>query len=106
MINHPLVEELKSKLDVTYNFYFEGIEDVKQLLRARGYTFEEELPFGDPEPNYEWRKSQNRKDYILSISKDVFEDDNRLKFIRKSDWSDEYVSLEVIESEEDDSLPF
>lgn len=106
MINHPLVEELKSKLDVTYNFYFEGLEDVKQLLRARGYSFDEELPFGDPEPNYEWKKSHNRKDYRLKISKDVFEEDNRLKFIRKSDWKDDYVSLEVIESEEDDALPF
>lgn len=106
MINHPLVEELKNKLDVTYNFYFEGIEDVKHLLRARGYLFEEELPFGDPEPFYEWQKSQNRKDHKLKISKDVFDEDNRLKFIRKSDWNEDYVSLEVIESEEDDSLPF
>lgn len=106
MINHPLVEELKNKLDVTYNFYFEGLEDVKQLLRARGYAFEEELPFGDPEPDYEWEKSHNRKEYRLKISKDVFEEDNRLKFIRKSDWNDDYVSLEVIESEEDDGLPF
>lgn len=106
MINHPLVEELKVKLDVPYNFYFEGLADVKQLLKARGYSYEEELPFGDPEPHYEWTKNQNRKDYKLTISKEIFEKDNRLKFIRKSDWNDDYVSQEIVEKEEDDDLPF
>lgn len=106
MINHPLVEELKSKLDVSYNFYFEGIEDVKQLARARGYSFTEELPFGDSEPFYEWEKTANRKTYILKISKEVFEDDDRLKFIRKSDWKDDYVSHTIEEKEEDNDLPF
>ncbi|MCH7411850.1 DUF4062 domain-containing protein [Belliella sp. R4-6] len=106
MINHPLVEELKVKLDVTYNFYFEGLGDVKQLLKARGYAYEEGLPFGEPEPFHEWTKNQNRKDHKLTISKEIFESDDRLKFIRKSDWSDEYVSLVVIEKEEDNDLPF
>jgi len=105
MINHPLVEELKSKLDVTYNFYFEGLDDVKQLLRARGYIFQEDI-FMDEDPFYEWVKSLNRKNYRLEISKDVFEIDDRLKFIRKSDWNDEYVSLEIIEEEDDDDVPF
>ncbi|MFT7056546.1 MAG: hypothetical protein ACJAR3_002182 [Roseivirga sp.] len=106
MINHPLVEELKSKLDVPYNFYFEGIDDVKQLVSARGYSLSEELLFGDPEPFFEWEKTSNRKNYILKISKEVFEEDDRLKFIRKSDWKDDYVSLEVEEKEADDDLPF
>jgi hypothetical protein len=106
MINHPLVEELKAKLDVTYNFYFEGIDDVKQLVRARGYIFSEELPFGEIEPFYEWEKSANRKKYILKISKEVFDEDDRLKFIRKSDWKNEYVSHIIEEKEEDEDLPF
>lgn len=107
MINHPLVEELKSKLDVPYNFYFEGVEDVKQLVNARGYSFfGEDLPFGDPDPYYEWEKTANRKTYILRISKEVFEEDDRLKFIRKTDWKDDYVSLTMEEKEEDDDLPF
>lgn len=106
MINHPLVEELKVKLDVSYNFYFEGLDDVKQLLKARGYLYSEELPFDESGPFHEWSKNQNRKDYKLAISKEIFEKDDRLRFIRKSDWSDEYVSLIIIEKEEDDDLPF
>ncbi|WP_421805420.1 DUF4062 domain-containing protein [Flagellimonas sp.] len=106
MINHPLVEELKTTLDVTYNFYFEGLQDVKQLLRARGYSFIDDLPFGDPLPYYTWSKTQNRKDYYLKISKEVFEDDLKLKFIRKSDWKESFVTLTVDEAEEDDDLPF
>lgn len=106
MINHPLVEELKAKLDVTYNFYFEGLEGVKQLLKARGYSYEEELPFVEPETFHKWTKNQNRKDYILTITKEIFEKEDRLKFIRKSDWSDEYVTLAVVEKNEGDDLPF
>ncbi|MBI6115880.1 DUF4062 domain-containing protein [Salegentibacter maritimus] len=106
MISHPLVEELKAKLDVPYNFYFEGLDDVKQLLKARGYSYDEELPFGDPEPFHEWSKNHNRKDYKLTISKEVFEEDGRLRFVRKSDWKEEFVSHEVVEKEEDDDLPF
>src|SRR5690606_10654063 len=34
MINHPLVEALRTKLDIPYNFYIEGFNDMKQLLVA------------------------------------------------------------------------
>lgn len=37
MINHPLTETLRTKLDIPYNFYIEGFHDMKKLLDARGF---------------------------------------------------------------------
>ena len=36
MINHPLVNWLRSKLDIKYNFYIVGYNDLNQLMLARG----------------------------------------------------------------------
>ena len=35
MINHPFTEDLKSKLDIPYNFYIEGFSDFIALMKAR-----------------------------------------------------------------------
>ncbi|WP_232815749.1 DUF4062 domain-containing protein [Chryseobacterium capnotolerans] len=52
MINHPLVEELRTILDIPYNFYIEGFNDMKELLSARGYKHEVILPW-EEEGEYE-----------------------------------------------------
>lgn len=107
MINHPLVEELSEKLSIPYNFYIEEYSDLNKLLSARKYIeeiFESDIKY------YEWvfqDSSQEKK--VLMISKELFENDKKLKFIKKSDWNSNYVLLEtheIKEEEEDDEFPF
>lgn len=109
-INHPLVERIKTELSIPYNFYIEGFSDLDELLKARSYKFDtdiEDPPFGDPEPYYVWNKIVNRKNYILGISKELFDKDSKLNFVKKSDWSDDFVTHVVEENEDDDmDLPF
>ena len=107
-INHPLIEKLKNDLEIPYNFYIEGINDLKELLSARGFKFEEELPFEDPKQEYSWTKEANRKRYSLAIHKSIFEDDGKLKFIKKSDWDDSLVNFleKELTPEDVDELPF
>ena len=57
MINHPLVEELKSFLSIPYNFYFEGFDDVNELIVARGYNRVDELTLSESSYYYKWTKS-------------------------------------------------
>ncbi|WP_068939619.1 DUF4062 domain-containing protein [Chryseobacterium timonianum] len=105
MINHPLVEELRTILDIPYNFYIEGFNDMKELLSARGYKHEVILPW-EEEGEYEvFEKSNNRKRYKLEVSKSIFDDDLKLKFIKKPEWNDEFV-LHQEEEEDDDEFPF
>lgn len=108
-INHPLVEEIRTELDVPYNFYIEGIKDLNELLRARGFVRDELMEImGEPGvigDYFYWVKTSARKRNILRISSEIF-DDGKLKFIKKTDWNEAYFVLVVTEKEDEDDLPF
>lgn len=106
MINHPLTETLRTKLDIPYNFYIEGFHDMKMLLDARGFKEIVENPFEDNYLVSEWVKTANRKKYILKISDGLFDEEQKLKSIKRTDWKDEYVIFNETEDPEDDDLPF
>lgn len=106
MINHPLTETLRTKLDIPYNFYIEGLLDMKKLLEARGFKEIEVDPFDDNNIASEWVKTVNRKKHILKVSDSLFDEDKKLKFIKRTDWKDEYVDLNETEEPQEDDLPF
>ena len=106
MINHPLVEALRNKLDIPYNFYIEGYNDLNQLLLARGFNEVNFDAFDDDGGLSHWTKSANRKIYNLTIADFLFDDERRLRYIKKTDWQDEYVNLIEIDDAVDDDLPF
>jgi len=106
-INHPLIEALKIELGIPYNFYIIGLDDLNKLLKARNFTFFDDLPFGEEEEFHEWYYQSNRKNYNLKISRSLF-DNGTLNFVRKSDWNKNWVNYIVtdISSSEEDDLPF
>lgn len=106
MINHPLVETLRTKLEIPYNFYIEGFADLKELLAARGYKIEEPSPWDDEDFVSLWIKNSGRKRLELRISDIPFDDEHKLKFMRRTEWDEDYVTLIEIETEEHDDLPF
>ena len=54
MINHPLIGALREKLNIPYNFYIEGVNDLMKLIEARGYSNSpDEAPWDD---DYTWIK--------------------------------------------------
>lgn len=104
MINHPLVETLRTKLDIPYNFYIEGFNDLKQLLVARRFKEIEPDLFDDDDGESIWVKNENRKNYELRIADSLFDEEKKLKFLKRTDWNDELVRFQEIE--EIDELPF
>ncbi len=107
MINHPLVETLRTKLDIPYNFYIEGFADLKQLLQARNFKEVEHDPFDIDDGISIWTKTVNRKKVVLTISDKLFDDDNKLRFIKRTDWNDSYITFNEEDVLEDDfDLPF
>lgn len=106
MINHPLTETLRTSLDIPYNFYIEGFNDMKKLLEARGFKEIEDDLFDDDDFFSEWIKTANRKKHILRIADSLFDEDKKLKFIKRTDWKDEFVQLKETEEPQDDDLPF
>lgn len=107
MINHPFTEKLKSEVDIPYNFYIEGYTDLVSLLNARSYHLQKKEVKRDGRNYYEFIKKQKSKQYILLIDTSLLDDDNKLKFLKRTDWSDEYL---ITYSEDlptnDDDLPF
>lgn len=95
-IDHPLVGKLKTLLDVPYNFYIDEETDLQALLNARGFHKGEEVGV--------WIGGLNKKNDKLTISMDLFEN-GKLKYIRHSEWKDEYVKLESM-PETNGELPF
>jgi hypothetical protein len=98
MINHPLVEEIKEHLEIEYLFYIQELLDIENLLKARGF-----LGIND-DAKY-WNFEYKRKKQKLSISKDIFEEDLKLKLFKKSEWKKDFVKY-TVEDDEHDDLPF
>lgn len=96
-INHPIVGRLKELLNIHYNIYIEGKRDLEALLNARGYKFNsiEEC----------WERTFNNELLKLFISEDLFEND-KLKYIKASDWSDTFIKIDKTFLQKDDDLPF
>ncbi|MBA6157025.1 DUF4062 domain-containing protein [Tenacibaculum sp. S7007] len=108
-LNHPLVEKVRENLQIEYSFYIEGFNDLNKLLEARGYTKDEfDEIFSDNTPNeYYWLKETERKNIKITISKEIFEN-NKLKFIKKNEWKEEYFLYQTSDKEIEipDDLPF
>lgn len=106
MINHPLIEDLREKLSIPYNFYIEGIYDMKQLIQARGFKELDIFPW-DTDYTYEKILDREGKKMVLTISETIFDDDKKLKFIKKNDWDKKSVVLNYVDLPKDkDDLPF
>lgn len=99
--NHPLVSRIKSLLNIPYNFYIEGIKDLNSLLSARSFK-----RTGNA---LRWEQTQKTELFILTISKQLFDDNWCLKNMKASEWKDEYCSLTtepILLDRDDDILPF
>lgn len=107
MINHPLVENLKTLLSVPYNFYIEGKVDLNALVEARGFK-PVEFDIIESISGYSlWIKDIKRKKFILKISNSIFEKDGKLKFAKKTDWVEDYIKYSEVDApKDDDDLPF
>lgn len=106
MINHPLVEKLRTLLEIPYNFYIEGFNDLNQLFAARGFKRMESMPEPEDVGFYYWNKEMKRKKIKIRISEQLFDEDKKLKFVNKSDWKQEFVFYDESEVLQDDDLPF
>ncbi len=106
MINHPLTESLRTKLDVPYNFYIEGFADMKKLIEARGFKEVEPDPWDEDDYLSLWLKTVNRKQLILKVSDSLFDDEKKLKFVKRTEWQEYSVELTENVEPEDNDLPF
>lgn len=105
MINHPLTNWLRSKLDIKYNFYIIGYTDLNFLMQARGFN-----SFKDNSSNkfYQWQRVYKDGSRVnIGISKTLFNAEGFLVNILPAKWNDNLVNYEIISPpSNDDDLPF
>ena len=108
IMNHPLVSNIRNNLNVPYNFYIEGLDDLCNLMSARSYRRVKDL---ENEIYYVWRKSTKNEteECIVKIAKSLFDEENKLLYIKLTDWKEEYFVFEKNEIQpkpEEFDLPF
>lgn len=107
MINHPFTEKLKTELNIPYNFYIEGFNDLVSLLSARAFVKQDDLFEKEGSFYFRFIKKQKSKQYILLINTVLFDEDERLKFLKRTEWSESlFLSFSEDLQKEDDDLPF
>lgn len=108
MLNHPLVNQIKSLLGLSFKFYINGMDDLNGLLSSRSYY---RTPEDDSEEYYTWAFEFPWEHKILSISKNIFKENGHLKYYSVEDWKSNYVKERILKSQtvqplDDESLPF
>lgn len=105
MIQHPLIDALKTYLKIKYNFYIIDFDDLNELLEARG--FNRNIGYCDIEYDC-WVKMNSNDEYQLLINISIFDENKKLKFYRKNEWKKYFVKFEIHNKNilDNDDLPF
>lgn len=108
MINHPLVESIKAKLKIAYNYYIEGLDDLNLFLKSRGFELGKSSSKTYSNDYLYWSFYTDEKKYIISVATSLFDKKNyKLKFLKKTDWKEDYCKFETIDRlPEKEDLPF
>lgn len=98
MINHPLVNWLRPKLEIKYNFYIVGYNDLNQLMMARRFNNQGEIIDQDNgEEYYMWsRSNHDNSTMYIKISKSLFDDDAQLINVLPANWKDNMAFFLII----------
>lgn len=109
-INHPLVNWLRPKLDIKYNFYIVGYADLCQLMQARRFTTLGEMTEPDSGEDYYLWSRTTKEDIMtnIKISKALFDLDGQLVNILPAKWDESFTKIEQIYQNHynDNDLPF
>lgn len=115
MSNHPAFEELQQTLGINHRIYFTNYKELDSLLKSKGFKPEmfviENLDDDEPvldEENHHWLSIRRNKHYMIKVSNNIFNNENKLKIFRKEDWNKKFIEFTItdIEIEENDDLPF
>jgi hypothetical protein len=107
--NHPAFDRLKKILAIPYRVFFLTKDELSAWLNARSYKAVAEENWDHAELE-EWVMKKDKKQHLLKVAKALFDVDGNLKPIKKDEWKDDLIRLEVTDLQpttaSDDDLPF
>lgn len=110
--NHPLVHKISTILKIDFGFWIDDFNMLNNFLISMGWKLDTSQDDSLSGNNYVWKKGF--KDVtIMYISKSLFDDQQKLKDIKQTEWLDDFVMVstelkdrESSSSVDYDNLPF
>ncbi len=104
--NHPAIEQIQKLFGINFRIYFSNIDELNSFLHSYGFAETTlNLPFVDEE-FHEYSSYRGKNKYTLNIKKELFNSEGKLKVFTKSDWKEDFITLNIIEIKKEDDLPF
>ncbi|MBJ9703011.1 DUF4062 domain-containing protein [Acinetobacter calcoaceticus] len=103
-MNHPIFNEIKTKLKLRIRVFFYNLKELKQLLKLVGYEVVEEEFWDDP-LHIEFYNLPT----LLKLDKRLFDDSGKLILFTPEEWDENFVTTTVheeINPEVEDDFPF
>lgn len=91
---HPIVHKLSTILNINFGFWIEDIKTLDNFLSIQGWSSlssEDDSVYSNW---YVWKKGV-MKISTISISKDLFDEQLRLRDIKQNEWQDDFITLTV-----------
>ncbi|MBR7715839.1 DUF4062 domain-containing protein [Acinetobacter nosocomialis] len=102
-MNHPIFNEIKSKLKLRIRVFFYNFKELVQLLRLVDYEPVEEHHWDNP-THIEFFNGST----LLKLNKGLFDDSGKLVLFTPEEWDENFVTTTVHDTNADlvDDLPF
>ncbi|WP_146239920.1 DUF4062 domain-containing protein [Pantoea sp. ARC270] len=101
MLHHPAFEAIKKSAGITYRVVFYNLEELNQLLSARGYNLDKDW---SPDDAHDFDNKKANK--AIRVSKDIFDAEDKLITMTPADWKTDYVKVIPLAAFSDDEIPF
>lgn len=95
---HPAFDEIKRLLEIPYRVFFQNVDELSALLKARQYDQEDFFESWSVTGFISWKRQ--KADVYLRVSEDIFED-GRLKIYTPNEWKKEWISID-----DQEDIPF
>jgi hypothetical protein len=100
--SHPVFNQIAQATGIKIRIFFSDLDELNTLLKTFGF---EEFPF--PEDNYyQYDRICSDSKTTLEISKDIFDDANKLKAVEQGEWDRSFVKHNVEKIKLEDDVPF
>lgn len=87
---HPLVHKLSEVLRLDFGFWIDDVNMLKSFMTSQGWRLAESMDDSATEEVFTWQKGYTDIT-SLTISKTIFDEEQKLRDIKQTEWSDDYV---------------
>ena len=109
LINHPAFRRIRSATDTPYRVIFTNRDEMASWLKAHRFT---RAPWDDSDKEEWMRESSGATSELLSISREIFDQDGNLRVFTEDQWNESWISIQELTSDpyglpaSEDDMPF